>query len=114
MYHEEFGLGIQVNSAVRPIDYQRSLQAWNGNAAATTGRRASSHLTGSTVDIAKKGLPKRNVAWLRRELVRLERAGLVEATEEMSEVSGLNFHVMVSRAYSDHEWYVERSLKAIK
>ena len=49
---------IEVNSAVRTVEYQRRLMHVNGNAAPAVGDIVSPHLTGATVDIAKQGLSR--------------------------------------------------------
>jgi len=59
---------LQVNSAVRTVAYQRQLIEVNGNAAPAEGDIASPHLTGATIDIAKKGLTMSEVAWMRAYL----------------------------------------------
>ncbi len=91
-----FKRSIQANSAIRTELYQRKLHRRNGNAAPAQGPKASSHLTGATVDIAKKGMSAAQRRWMRRELLRLERLGLLEATEEFRQAV---FHVMVYRSY---------------
>ena len=49
---------IQVNSAVRTVEYQKRLMRTNGNAADAEGDIVSPHLTGATIDIAKQGLSR--------------------------------------------------------
>ncbi len=93
---KRFGRPIQANSGIRTELYQRRLGRRNGNAAPVRGPKASSHLTGSTVDIAKRGMSVGQLRWMRRELLRLERLGLIEATEEFRQPV---FHVMVYRHY---------------
>src|SRR6266496_4063624 len=62
-FHKEFGGAIQVNSAVRTVEQQKKLRRRNGNAAPIEGSTASSHLAGLTVDIAKKGLSRKQHRW---------------------------------------------------
>lgn len=89
----KFGVSLKVNSAVRTLEYQRQLKKVNGNAArGDTPERRSAHLTGAVVDIAKKGMSAPQVAWMRTRLSKLEADGLLEVTEEHSQ---LVFHVMV-------------------
>lgn len=96
-FHKQFGKKPRVTSAVRTIEDQRRLRKINRNAALPDGERASSHLTGSAIDIGKKGMTPKEMAWIRRELLSLEAAVLIEATEESRNQS--NFHVMVFRNY---------------
>lgn len=94
------GERLEVTSLVRTAAYQRSLVR-GGNRAAIRGHawwQRSSHLTGSTVDISYLGLQPATVRWLEKKLRALEKAGLVEATEEY----GNNcFHVMVFPKYGE-------------
>ncbi len=91
-YYKRFGRRLQINSAVRTVEYQRGLRRRNGNAAATSGPKASTHLTGATIDIAKLHLPSDHVDWLRLELLVYEALGRVDATEEFAQAV---FHIMV-------------------
>ncbi len=96
----EFGHFLQVNSAVRTVFRQIELTKINLNAAPVDEEdkdRMSSHLTGATVDIAKIGLNKTELEWLRKKLLGLEGEDSVEATEEQLQ---LVFHVMVFSTYS--------------
>ncbi len=90
---------IIVNSAVRTIDRQKAIARSNVNAAAVEGDRASSHLVGSTVDIAKKHLTREQIEWLRMELLDLEERGYLEATEEHNQAV---FHIMVFDRYYEY------------
>ncbi len=87
---------VKVNSAVRTIAYQKKLRHRNGNAAKISGPLASSHPTGATVDIAKKGLSRPQLQWMRYRLAMLEDRGLIEVTEEHRQPV---FHLMVFRRY---------------
>lgn len=91
-YHQKFGRRLQINSAVRTIEYQVALGRHNKNAAPVVGPKTSTHLTGATIDIAKKGLPDSHLAWMREELLKHEEAGRIDGTEEMMQAV---FHVMV-------------------
>lgn len=101
-FKRDFGRSIQINSAVRTVDYQEELlwERGNGNAASTKpGPHQSSHLTGSTVDIAKMVMSRKELQWMRDRLLADEEKGLtaivsgsVEATEEFHQAV---FHVMV-------------------
>lgn len=96
-HYKRFGVKLQVNSAVRTVDAQKELRKKNPNAAPATGPLASSHLTGATIDITKKGMSRAQRRWMRKELLKLERQGIVLATEEHGQAV---FHIMVSRRYS--------------
>lgn len=98
-FHAEFGKPIQVNSAVRTMDQQKKLRRRNRNAAPIEGETASSHLAGTTVDIAKRGLSKKQKKWLDAYLKNLVDQGLIEAAEERRQAC---YHIMVTSRYS--EW----------
>jgi hypothetical protein len=98
-YYKEFRTPLQVNSAVRTIEQQQKLRRHNRNAAPEVGELASSHLAGTTVDLARRGLTKTQHAWIEGYLKNLRDQGLVEAAEERSTWC---FHVMVSNRYT--EW----------
>ena len=98
-YYKEFGQPIQVNSAVRTVEYQRKLRRHNGNAAPETGETASSHLAGLTVDINKRGLSRKQHKFIEDYLFSLRQEGLIEGAEERRQPV---FHVMVSDRYT--EW----------
>jgi hypothetical protein len=70
----------------------------NRNAAPIEGDRASSHLAGVTVDIARKGMSRKERQWLTKYLVEMRELGLVEAIEERRQSC---FHIMVSNRYAD-------------
>ncbi|MEK7464379.1 MAG: DUF5715 family protein [Patescibacteria group bacterium] len=91
-----FGKPIQVNSAVRTVVYQKDLIKKNANADSADGQITSSHLTGSTVDIAKNGISRIGLWWIRVYLINLEREDKIEATEENAQAV---FHVMVYKNY---------------
>ena len=92
-FYGRFKKPVQINSAVRTLEHQRRLRRRNPNAAKT-----SSHLFGSTVDIAKISMRNTERAWMRAYLLRLEREDFVEATEEHRQAV---FHVMVFKKYAD-------------
>jgi hypothetical protein len=96
-YYKEFKQSIQVNSAVRTVEQQEKLLRHNRNAAPAEGPIASSHLAGLTVDIAKRGMSRKQRKWMEQYLVRLRDRGLVEAAEERKQAV---FHVMVSERYT--------------
>ena len=97
-HYEAFRRPVQVNSAVRTAEYQRELMRRNHNAAAEEGDLASPHLSGATVDISKRGLPKRELAWMRQYLLRLQNEGVIDAEEEFRQPV---FHITVYKRYED-------------
>jgi hypothetical protein len=97
-FHREFGGAIQVNSAVRTVEQQKQLRRRNGNAAPIEGSTASSHLAGLTVDIAKKGLSRKQHRWMQSYFANLRSKGLIEVAEERRQAV---FHVMVSQKYAN-------------
>jgi hypothetical protein len=92
-FYAEFGKPLWVNSAARTVKYQAQLTKNNPNAARGSKKDSrSSHLTGATIDFGKKRLSQRQIAWLRNRLLRNERVGRAEATEEFGQAV---FHIMV-------------------
>jgi hypothetical protein len=87
---------IEVNSAVRTVEYQRRLMYVNGNAAPAVGDIVSPHLTGATVDIAKQGLNRAEMAWMRSQLLSLQNAGKIDVEEEFEQAC---FHITVYKSY---------------
>jgi hypothetical protein len=69
----------------------------NGNAAPAEGDIVSPHLTGATVDIAKDGLSRREMAWMRSHLLDLELTGKIDVEEEFLQSC---FHITVYRSYT--------------
>ena len=96
VHYERFRKPLQINSAVRTVEYQRHLLHINGNAAPAEGDVASPHLTGQAVDIAKKGLTSSEVAWMRAYLLPLQTAGKIDVEEEFKQSC---FHISVYRTY---------------
>lgn len=92
-----FHRSIEVSSAVRTVEYQKRLERTNGNAAPAEGDLVSPHLTGATVDIAKKGLSRAEMAWMRRRLMGLEAEGKIDVEEEFKQAC---FHITVYKSYS--------------
>jgi hypothetical protein len=87
---------IVVSSAVRTVAYQRRLERINGNAAPAEGDIVSPHLTGGTIDIAKEGLPRSELAWMRAWLKPLQAAGKIDVEEEFQQAC---FHITVYESY---------------
>ena len=108
------GARFKVSSLVRTEGYQELLKARNVNAAAgDVDETRSPHLTGAAVDISKKGMSRRQLAWMRDHLVALQEMGWVIATEEMATNA---FHVFVQpdfgkppRAVPDRRAAADRS-----
>jgi hypothetical protein len=92
----EFHRSLYVSSAVRTVEYQKQLTKVNGNAASAEGDIASPHLTGATIDIAKKGLTEREVGWMRAWLLPLQEAGKIDVEEEFQQAC---FHITVYKSY---------------
>jgi len=88
---------IEVNSAVRTVEYQKQLMMTNGNAAPAEGELVSPHLTGATVDIAKEGMTRSELAWMRKRLAGLQAAGEIDVEEEFQQAC---FHVTVYKSYA--------------
>lgn len=87
---------LQVNSAVRTVEFQEQLRGYNGNAAPSEGDVASPHLTGATVDIAKRGMSRAELKWARAYLFNLQRQGKLDAEEEFQQRV---FHISVYKAF---------------
>ena len=87
---------LEVNSAVRTVEYQKRLMETNGNAAAAEGDVASPHLTGATIDIAKQGLSRQEMGWMRSWLLTLQKAGKIDVEEEFQQAC---FHITVYKSY---------------
>jgi hypothetical protein len=91
-----FHAPLMVTSAVRTVAYQKQLERVNGNAAAAEGDIASPHLTGATIDIAKQGLSRQQIAWMRDRLLALQDAGKIDVEEEFQQAC---FHITVYKSY---------------
>ena len=96
-HYAQFHRPLEVSSAVRTVEYQRRLMERNGNAAPAEGDLVSPHLTGATIDIAKKGLSRDQIAWMRRRLLALETAGKIDVEEEFQQAC---FHITVYKSYA--------------
>jgi hypothetical protein len=97
VHYARFHRYLQVNSAVRTVEYQRRLIEVNGNAAPADGDIASPHLSGATIDIAKKGLSMSEIAWMRGYLYPLQMAGKLDVEEEFYQSC---FHITVYKSYA--------------
>jgi len=95
--HEaQFHRAFEVSSAVRTVEYQKHLMRINGNAAPAEGDIASPHLTGATIDIAKKGLTRDEIFWMRDRLQVLQNEGKIDVEEEFRQSC---FHITVYKSY---------------
>jgi hypothetical protein len=92
----EFHRPLEVNSAVRTVDYQKRLTEINGNAAPADGDIASPHLTGATIDLAKQGMSRQEISWMRSRLLPLQQAGKIDVEEEFQQAC---FHITVYKSY---------------
>lgn len=96
-HYAQFHTALQVNSAVRTVEFQQKLMRTNGNAAPARGETASPHLTGQAVDLAKHGLSLTEIAWLRGYLLPLVQQGKVDVEEEFQQAC---FHISVYKKYT--------------
>jgi Family of unknown function (DUF5715) len=95
-HYAHFHTPLQVNSAVRTVEFQQHLLHINGNAAPAEGDTASPHLTGQAIDIAKHGLSLTEIAWMRGYLLPLVQEGKVDVEEEFQQSC---FHISVYKKY---------------
>ena len=95
-HYNSFHIPLQVNSAVRTVEFQQRLERSNPNAAPSAGDTASPHLTGQAVDIAKRGLSITEIAWMRAYLQPLIDQGKIDVEEEFQQAC---FHISVYKSY---------------
>lgn len=95
-HYAHFHTPLQINSAVRTVEFQQHLIRINGNAAPAEGDTASPHLTGQAIDIAKHGLSRTEVAWMRGYLLPLIQEGKIDVEEEFQQSC---FHISVYKRY---------------
>lgn len=88
---------LEVSSAVRTVEYQKRLMEINGNAAPAEGDIVSPHLTGATIDIAKEGLSRDEMKWMRNRLLQLQNEGKIDVEEEFQQAC---FHITVYKSYA--------------
>lgn len=94
-----FGRFFKTTSAIRTLARQLEI-AKEGNPNAelpAEGPRRTVHNTGATVDISKIDMNEEELKWMRKELLRLEKLQVIEATEE--DFKQKCFHIMVFRTY---------------
>ena len=92
----KFHKPMTVSSAVRTVEYQQELQRTNHNAAAAEGDIVSPHLTGGTIDIAKSGMTRQELVWMRNRLLAMQLAGTIDVEEEFRQPC---FHITVYKNY---------------
>ncbi|HST88562.1 MAG TPA: DUF5715 family protein [Ktedonobacterales bacterium] len=95
-HYARFHTPLQINSAVRTVEFQQRLLRTNGNAAPAEGDTASPHLTGQAIDLAKRGLSLTEIAWLRGYLLPLIQEGRIDVEEEFQQSC---FHISVYKRY---------------
>jgi len=95
-FYNEFHSPLQVNSLVRTVEQQHRLRRWNRFAAPEFGDTASTHLTGVTFDMSRRGLTFDQYEWIRNYLLPLQAQGMVDPIEERQPV----LHVVVYEKYS--------------
>ncbi len=96
-HQDLFGRPLQLTSAVRTVNFQRHLAHYNGNAAPTSGDTASPHLTGEAIDLGKKGMSLKEIAWMRAVLGQLQASGKLDVEEEFEQAC---FHISVYKTYA--------------
>ncbi len=82
---------------MRTVEYQKRLMRTNHNAAEAEGDIVSPHLTGATIDIAKSGLSKKEMLWMRNQLLNYQNAGVLDVEEEFRQRC---FHITVYKNYA--------------
>jgi hypothetical protein len=95
-HYSRFHTALQVNSAVRTVQFQQQLLRVNGNAAPAEGDTASPHLTGQAVDVAKHGLSVTEIAWMRAYLLPFVQQGKIDVEEEFQQAC---FHISIYERY---------------
>ena len=96
-HQAQFHSPLVVSSAVRTVEYQKQLMRTNHNAADAEGDIVSPHLTGATIDIAKSGLSRREMQWMRNQLLGYQNAGVLDVEEEFHQRC---FHITVYKNYA--------------
>lgn len=91
-FRKRFGKDFPINSAARTVEIQEALRRSNPNAAPTHGPLASTHLTGSAIDIGYKELVAAERKWIEKKLAKAKRAGLIQAVRERHQAC---YHVTV-------------------
>lgn len=97
-FYTEFHRPLVITSLVRTAEQQKKLRRRNRNAAPEDGETVSTHLTGMTFDLLKRGLTRKQHQWLEQYFLPLKELGLVEPIEERRQPV---FHVTVFTGYTD-------------
>jgi len=108
-HYARFHTPLRVDSAVRTVEFQEHLMHINGNAAPAEGDTASPHLTGQAVDLAKHGLSRTEIAWMRGYLLPLIQEGKIDVEEEFRQSC---FHISVYQNYVPPSSTPRRSIAA--
>lgn len=96
-YYEEFQQPLVITSLVRTAEQQKKLRRRNRNAAPEEGETVSTHLTGMTFDLYKRGMSRRQHKWIEDYFLPLKEMGLIEPIEERRQPV---FHVTVFDTYT--------------
>lgn len=96
-YYEEFHQPLVITSLVRTAEQQRKLRRRNRNAAPEEGETVSTHLTGMTFDLYKRGMSRRQHKWIEDYFLPLKEMGVIEPIEERRQPV---FHVTVFDTYT--------------
>ncbi len=96
-YYEHFHTPLQVNSLVRTMEQQGRLRRHNRYAAPEWGDTASTHLTGVTFDMSRRGLTGEQYGWILAYMLPLKESGMIDPIEESQPV----LHVVVFEKYSE-------------
>lgn len=104
-FYAEFRRPIIVTSLVRTAEQQKKLRRHNRNAAPEEGETVSTHLTGMTFDMYKRGLSRKQKQWIEEYFLPFKEAGLIEPIEERRQPV---FHVTVFDGYED--WHNQQIL----
>ena len=110
-HYARFHTPLQVNSAVRTVEFQHHLLRINGNAAPAEGDTASPHLTGQAIDLAKHGLSSAEIGWMRIYLLPLVAEGKVDVEEEFQQSC---FHISVYKSYLPSSTTLRPNLAAVR
>ncbi len=110
-HYTRFHTPLQVNSAVRTVEFQQHLLHINGNAAPAEGDTASPHLTGQAIDLAKHGLSSSEIGWMRAYLMPLVAEGKIDVEEEFQQSC---FHISVYKSYLSPSTTPQRDFAAIR
>jgi len=106
-YYMRFGKRLKVTSLLRPCWYQNELYStfvkrgwWRrrltiAHCNAHDPDRRSTHLTGATFDVSRKGMSAKEIFWMEKFLSAYQRAGFIHHFNEG--LSG-NFHTAVFRS----------------